>query len=239
MSYKIFVSYKYADTQVFQDSGLRKNPDRGNASKKITPRDYLNALSFKLSDVAIEKWEPEGEDLSRFKDETIRSKLKDKIYDSSVTIILISPGMRDALKPESEQWIPWEVSYSLKEASRNGRTSTANALLAIVLPDRNEDYSYCVEKKTCGVNTLHFNAEFCFFIIGKNFFNNKKPDKYYCNSCKSYHYRGYNSGYIVYATWKTFIANPKKYIDKAIENREHIDDFNLCKTVSVNEKRSY
>lgn len=120
MSYKIFVSYKYADTQVFQDSGLRKNPDRWNASKKITPRDYLNALSFKLSDVAIEKWEPEGEDLSGFKDETIRSILKDKIYDSSVTIILISPEMRDALKPESEQWIPWEVSYSLKEASRNG-----------------------------------------------------------------------------------------------------------------------
>lgn len=163
MSYKIFASYKYADTQVFQDSGVRKNQDRWNAYKKITPRDYLNALSSKLSDVAIEKWEQDGEDLSRFKDETIRSKLKDKIYDSSVTIILISPGMRDALKSESEQWIPWEISYSLKEASRNGRTSKANALLAIVLPDRNEDYSYCVEKKPCGVNILHFNDELCFF----------------------------------------------------------------------------
>lgn len=54
MSYKIFESYKYVDTQVFHDSGFRKNQDRWNACKKITLRDYLNALSSRLSDKEVD-----------------------------------------------------------------------------------------------------------------------------------------------------------------------------------------
>lgn len=34
MSYKIFESYEYVDTQVFHDSGFRKNQDKWNACKK-------------------------------------------------------------------------------------------------------------------------------------------------------------------------------------------------------------
>lgn len=34
MSYKIFESYKYVDTQVFHDSGFRKNQDKWKACKK-------------------------------------------------------------------------------------------------------------------------------------------------------------------------------------------------------------
>ena len=191
----------------------------------------MNALSDVLSDIAIEKWEPDGEDLSQFKDETIRSKLRDMIYDSSITIVFISPGMRTTGESEQEQWIPWEVSYSLRESTRNGRTSRANALLAVVLPDRSGSYTYCIEKKACGVHMLKFNAPFCFTIIGKNFFNNKHKNQYFCEQCHTNHYRGYESGYIIYATWTDFIAKPKMYIDKALQNQEHIDEFDICKTV--------
>ena len=231
MSYKIFVSYKYADKLVYQDTKIKHTNNIWDAYEELTPRHYLNALSDVLSDIAIEKWEPDGEDLSQFTNETIKSRLRDMIYDSSITLVLVSPGMRVAWQKEKDQWIPWEVSYSLRESTRNGRTSKANALLAVVLPDRSGSYTYCIEKEACGAHTLKFNAPFCFTIIGKNFFNNKHKNQYFCEVCNTNHYRGDDSGYIIYATWKDFITQPEKYIKKALHNRGNIDEFNICKTV--------
>ncbi len=233
MAYKIFVSYKYNDDSVFQDPSIKRQYDIWNAmiNKKLTPRDYLNTMGQLLSDYAIEKWEADGEDLSRFKDETIQSKLRDKIYDSSITIVLISPHMRDQLKKEEDQWIPWEISYSLRETTRNERTSHANALLAVVLPDAQDNYDYCVESKSCGANILKFDSSFCFTIIGKNFFNNKHPKKFYCYSCKHEHYQSNSSSYIIYTRWKDFVRDPKRYIEEARKHQDHISEFNICKTI--------
>lgn len=68
--------------------------------------------------------------------------LKDKIYDSTVTIVLVSPNMKEPNKCERNQWIPWELSYSVKKTTRGGRTSQRNALLVVILPDKNGEYSY-------------------------------------------------------------------------------------------------
>ncbi|MBA4299088.1 MAG: hypothetical protein C0433_03120 [Cyclobacterium sp.] len=62
---------------------------------------------------------------------------------SSTTIVLISKGMKKAGKPEYEQWIPWEISYSLRTTTIQERKSHRNAVLGIVLPDENNSYS-CV-----------------------------------------------------------------------------------------------
>lgn len=224
---KVFISYKYMDTNVFPFDYLR--PVDINGLNFITPRSYLNKLEEILDDYAIAKWEPDGEDLSEFTDETIASKLRDMIYDSSITIVLISKGMNDG-KREKDQWIPWEVSYSLKEISRKGRASKSNGMVAVVLPDIYGKYDYCIEKTPCCL-TLKFSDPFCFQIIGKNFFNKIEAEKYICSKCGRVHYRGFDNHYFAYATWADFIKNPKNYLEMAESHREHIDEYNICKTI--------
>ena len=134
---KIFVSYKYSDALVkpLLSSSL--------FSRVTTARSYVNDLTGRLQDGNhIYKGEDDGESLADFKDETIRTRLSDKIYDSSVTIVLLSKGMNENWRKESDQWIPWEVSYSLQNKTRGGRTSRMNAMIAVVLPDENGLYDY-------------------------------------------------------------------------------------------------
>lgn len=106
-----------------------------------TVRDYVTKFEEILDPSDnIYKGESEGEDLSSLSEETIWKKLKDRIYDSSVTVVFISPEMKESWKAEKDQWIPWEISYSLKEVSRKNKngdavTSRSNAMVAVVLPD--------------------------------------------------------------------------------------------------------
>ena len=92
MGHKIFVSYKYADNNVYNILG---NGYWG----LCTARDYVNIIEEKLGNTDnIYKGESDGEDLSQLTNETIWSKLKDRIYDSSITIVLLSKGMKDPLR---------------------------------------------------------------------------------------------------------------------------------------------
>lgn len=234
MANKIFISYKYWDDSVYQNPFYDKinNPRFPNTPMfaKVTPRSYVNQLNTVLSDYAIQKWENDDEDLSKFKDSTIASKLRDKIYDSSVTIVLISPHMKDDQKEEIDQWIPWEISYSLREYSRNDRTSRTNGIIAVILPDANLSYSYFVEYlQYCDCDLLKIHTPSLFTIIEKNFFNKKNPNISWCQRCFNYHYKGLDSHYFVYATWNDFIKSPKKYINTALDRREHIDEYIIYK----------
>lgn len=133
---KIFISYKYYDTNVqILPTTLNNNP-------KV--RDYVTWLENKFTNRTehVYKGESDNEDLSYKSEDYIWSKLKDKIFDSSITIVLISPNMKEPNKWEKSQWIPWEISYSLREIPRSAYTSHSNAVLAVVLPDRKGNYSY-------------------------------------------------------------------------------------------------
>ncbi len=134
MGRKIFVSYKYKDSDVKELSGV---------TSPTWPCDYVNYIKDAvLADDDIYKGEESDEDISSWSDDAIWNHLKDKIYDSTITIVLISPNMKEPNRWQESQWIPWEISYSLKETTRNNRTSHSNAVLAVVLPDKNGSYSY-------------------------------------------------------------------------------------------------
>lgn len=231
MSYKIFVSYKYGDTNV---QSLKFNFPYPSAKTWILApnyeptkvRDYVTKLQDLLEkNHHINKGEADNESLANFKDSTIASKLRNKIFDSSVTIVMISPGMKEYGKLERDQWIPWEISYSLCEYGRNGRTSHTNAMLAVVLPDRNGSYSYCLDERP---ETTVIYTDNLFEILRKNMFNQKIPSIRQKNGI--YIYSG-ESCYIPCVKWSDFKLNPNLYIERVIKIRDNIDDYNICKMV--------
>lgn len=134
MGKKVFVSYKYADSDVRPLSG----------KWSTTVRSYVDYFERGIDNwsSSIYKGEHDGEDLSQLSDDAIWGKLKNKIYDSTVTVLFISPGMRNFFEEDRDQWIPWEVAYSLREETRGGKTSQRNSLVCVVLPDRNGSYDY-------------------------------------------------------------------------------------------------
>lgn len=234
MGKKIFVSYKYSDSQV-QDLNIYENVKDffGNVLRQkvtTTARHYVDKIDelLELGD-HIFKGEDDGEDMSTLKDSTIGSKLGDKIFDSSVTIVLISKGMKEIYTAENDQWIPWEISYSLKEQSREGGRSNTNAVLAVVLPDEMGRYDYYItENPNCNSRTL--NANFLFQILRDNMFNQKSKEDNIRNCNGSKIYEGFPS-YIYSVKWSNFIADYNRFIDIAISIRQNINQYELTKTV--------
>ncbi len=229
MGYKIFISYKYADSNVRHISENYYNHD--------TVRTYVDKLeSYIENSENIYKGESDNEDLSQSSEETIWSKLKDRIYDSTLTILMISAGMKEPNKKDRDQWIPWEISYSLKEISRKNKSgnyvnSASNAILAIVLPDKNGSYTYYIEDHNCcstPCRTLKNNT--LFQIVRENMFNVKKPDCRNCNSDRKIYYG--ECSYIISVKWDDFIGDPQKYIERAYKLQNSIEQYNVVKDIA-------
>lgn len=218
MGKKIFVSYKYADNLV------KALP---NKIFSTTVRDYVDLFQLKIDYTDhIYKGENDGESLESLADSTIGSKLGDKIFDSTVTIVFISKGMRENI-PDKDQWIPWEISYSLREQSRQGRNSKTNAILGVVLPDNFGSYNYYYRYNPECNSTTHFTSQL-FDILKQNMFNLKNPNLRSCNG--TYIHEG-ESSYIKTVEWDKFINNINKYIEIALDIWRNRDNYNLKKTI--------
>ena len=226
---KIFVSYKYADNNV----ACLIDAFKYNPFKETTVRDYVDKFQSIIENTGnhINKGEKDGEDLSDFAYSTIATKLRNKIFDSSVTVVFISPNMIDPNKYERDQWIPWEISYSLKETTRTTQTGTSrksriNGIVAVVLPDKDSQYSYFMpsvissnENDPNGKSYI-IKPEVVFDIILKNInLEYKMGDPVYSE-------RG---SYIEIVKWCDFIKNINWYIQKAIYRSQNHSSYKISK----------
>lgn len=227
MGRKIFVSYKYGDTQV-HDLNVTIETAWGKSKIQTTARHYVDEMSEILEDDDhIYKGEDDDQSMDTLADSTIGSKLGDKIFDSSVTIVLISKGMKNPFVLEKDQWIPWEISYSLKQQDRQGQKSKTNGVIAVVLPDEHGSYEYYITNDAA-CNCRNLNTSFLFEILRANMFNIKNPNRTICNGKWIYHG---DYSYINSVKWEDFIINPSTYIDKAIELRDKKEEFELRKNL--------
>lgn len=220
MGKKVFISYKYKDEQVakLQDAYYEEvNSIMKWNYRRTRVRDYVDYLQEKIGRDHINLGEKDGESLENFADSTIETSLKKKIAQSSITIVLISKGMKTN-EVEKNQWIPWEISYSLRTVPTSGNTKQMNAVLGIILPDGTNTYDwYYTSNPNCNSITHHTGQ--LFKILKDNMFNIKEKEFRECNGSKI-HITDEPS-FIKTVKWDEFIDgdNYNFYIDKSIEIR--------------------
>lgn len=225
---KIFVSYKYADNNVAcLTNDFYYNP------VQTTVRDYVDKFQSIIENTGnhINKGEKDGEDLSDFAYSTIATKLRNKIFDSSVTVVFISPNMIDPNKDERDQWIPWEISYSLKETTRTTQTGTSrksriNGIVAVVLPDKDDQYSYfmpsVISSNECDPKGKSYiiNPDIVFDIILQNINLEYKM---------GYPVYSDTGSYIEIVKWCDFIKDINWYIGKAVCRSQRHSSYEITK----------
>lgn len=192
MARRTFISYKYSEAR-----GLR---DR-----------IIDALGKDASYYQGET--SDSPDMTDLKTETIKKNLRDMMYNTSVTIVIISPNMKDS------KWIDWELQYCLTKIKRKGRTSQRNGIVAVI-QKRNNSYSWFKKKvrEDDGCTVIRYEDDLVYDIVNNNRFN-QNPKKYSCDTCKCVN--PLTGSYISYVEEDDFIANPSKYIENAYEKSEN------------------
>lgn len=192
MAHKTFISYKYSEARNLRD-------------------DIIDALG---DDATYYKGETsDSPDLTDTSTENIKKNLKDMMYDTSVTIVILSPNMTES------NWIDWEIEYCLKDIKRKDRTSHTNGIVGVVMK---VDGSYSWFKKegtNChGSPTVSYEMDKVFDIIFENHFNSN-PKQWHCDKCKTYDWL--NGSYIAFIEEEDFLADPQRFIDNAYDKSEN------------------
>jgi hypothetical protein len=222
MGRKIFVSYKYKDEKVAKLQELYHEEVDGKMiynTRNTRVRDYIDKLQEKIGKENMNLGERDGESLEDFSDKQIETLLKQRIRQCSVTIVIISKGMKDSALDENKQWIPWEVSYSLRVVPTEGNTKQMNAVLGVVLPDESGSYEwYYKENPNC--NSVTNQTGQLFKILRDNMFNILEKEYRECNGSKI-HTKNEPS-FIKTVKWDDIMSgnNYDYYINKAVEIKD-------------------
>lgn len=192
MAHKTFISYKYSEATDLRDRIIKAMG--ADAS-------YYNG---ETKDSPDRTEQAEG---------TIEKALTDMMFDTSVTIVIISPHMKES------KWIDWEISYCLKKITRKNRTSHRNGLVGVIMKVNNSyDWFKYHVKKPDGHILNGYHTEKVYDIINENRFN-QNPVKYHCESCHSFD--GLTGSYIAFVEEEDFLANIDTYINNAYDKSEN------------------
>lgn len=221
MGRKVFISYKYGDEKVakIKDSYFEEvNGVEQFITRDTRARDYVNILQDLIGKDNVNLGEKDGESLDDFSNEKIETELKKRIKQSSITIVLISKGMKTTDEEENEQWIPWEVSYSLRVVPTEGNSKQMNAVLGIILPDENNNYDWYYRSNPNCNSVTHFTNQL-FWIIRVNMFNICEKQIRECNGTKIH--ISEEPSFIKTVKWSDFNTEFYNfYLDKAIDIRD-------------------
>lgn len=144
------------------------------------------------------------------------------IHGTSVTIVIISPNIKKS------KWIDWEIEYSLKEISREDKTSRTNGIVGII-KKYNGGYDWLVsnERKADGCSTRYIDSYKLYDIINNNRYNLNIDDKYACPICKTYNQL--DGSYIALIEEDDFIKDPNTYIENAFNKSKSISNYKIVK----------
>ena len=192
MAHKTFISYKYSEA-----TGLRDRIIKAMGEDAVY---YQGETS-------------DSPDMSDESNQKIQKYLKDCMYPTSVTIVIISPHMKES------HWIDWEIAYCLKKIKREGRTSQRNGLVGVIMKvNGGYDWFKYKVKKPDGHILNEYHTEKVFDIINDNRFN-QEPEQFHCDQCKSYD--ALWGSYISFVEEDTFIAKYNDYVENAYKKSEN------------------
>ena len=203
MAHKTFISYKYSEARDLRDKIIKKLGEDASYYQGETSE------SPNLDDNATS---------------TIKKKLSDMIYGTSVTILILSPQMKKS------KWIDWEISYSLRNETRDGRTSKPNGIIGVIKKDE-YGYDWFMNKEYDsyhGSNVVTYNFDKTYDIVKNNHFNSKPPI-WHCDECKVYD--ALEGSYISFVKEDTFLNNPHYYIENAYNKMQKIENYQITSSL--------
>lgn len=204
MATKVFISFRFIDGKEIKDELV----DLFDESTEVINRS-------------------EDTDRSQMSEDTIQEYLYEKLKDTSVTIVLLTPKAVDYNKNfwgEYDDWLYDELRYSLEDR-KNSRTNGVVAVYTddakdMILESSSHYCSHCQQTKSCRTLKLFDN------LARKNMLN-IKPD-YKKNPCNNL-YDDEHDSYISLVSLNDFKEDYSRYIQNAKDKRERLSEFNIYK----------
>ena len=204
MARRVFVSFRFSDGSPYKE----KLDELFGSSVEVINRS-------------------EDTDRSNMSEDTIRNYLYEKLSDTSVTIILLTPNALDYERDfygRIDDWTYDEVRYSLEDRTGN-RT---NGLVAVYVPEAENillsrhDCTKC--GKGCEITSIPMREH----LFRKNMMNVKSA--FASHTCfEKGIFDADKDSYCSLVSWNNFIEDYCGYIDRAADKRNRRDEFKIVK----------